>query len=57
MLVNLLKYFELKLIIKFRTIHIRYSTLLKKLLLFFEKNQNNSKNELRLIIINNKLYK
>ena len=57
MLVNSLKYFELKLIIKFRTIHIRYSTLLKKLLFFFEKNQNNSKNELRLIIINDELYK
>ena len=37
MLVDLLKHFESKLITKLRKIHTRYSTLLKKLLLFFEK--------------------
>ena len=57
MLVDLLKYFELKLIIKFRIIHTRYSTLLKKLLLFFKKNQNDLKNDSKLIIINNELHK
>lgn len=57
MLVDLLKHFKSKLTIKFRKIHIRYSTLLKKLLLFLKKNQDNSKNESRLTIINNELHK
>ena len=56
MLVDLLKHFESKLTIKFHKIHIQCSTLLKKLLSFFKKNQNDSKSELKLIITNDKLY-
>ena len=57
MLVDSLKNFKSKLITKFRKIHTQCLTLLKKLLLFFKKDQNDSKNESKLIIINDKLHK